>query len=235
MAYVVGDTARVRYEVRDPSTGALTDAAVTAAVTKPDGMPLVPDPTPVHVGVGVYDASWTLTVAGTWRWAFTATGAVADTTDAAVYVWPVGATLPWVPTRRQVAKYVPERTVPVDQTSDAPFLDFADDTQPTAVQADEHIAAAVAWVAVAAGAVAVSLYAAAAEVAAVRAAGMVELSYPVRNADIDTAAALLGQADAMLAGLVEANEAAVSGDTQLGVLAQWFMPRPVSWGDSLVF
>lgn len=240
MAYVVGDNITVRYEVRDPTTGALTDAATTVAVTQPDGTPLVPAPTPTHPAAGTYDAAWPLATAGVWRWTWTATGAVADTTDGAVYVYAVGTVVPWVPTRRQVAKYIAERTVPADQSSDAPLNDFTDLTTPTAVQADEHIAAAVAWVATAAGTVTSGLYGSAAEVAAVRAAGMIELAYPVRDADVNTAVQLLAQADTWLAALVEGNEDVVDpgdggGDTVGHVLPRWAFPEPVSYGDVIIW
>lgn len=235
MVYVAGDYLTVRYEVRDPATGALTDATTAVAVTKPDGAALVPAPTPTHPAVGTYDAAWQATVAGTWRWTWTATGAEQDTTDGAVYVWPVGAALPWVPTRRQVAKYVAERTIPSDQSTDAPLNDFTDATNPTAPQADEHIAAAVAWVTARTGSVVAALYGSATEVAAVRAAGMIELSFPVRDADINTAAALLAQADRWLTALADANENAGGSTDHTGVLAQWSFPAPVTWGDELVW
>lgn len=235
MAYVAGDYITVRYEVRDPATGALTDATTTVAVTKPDGTTLTPAPTPTHPATGTYDAAWLTTAAGTWRWTWTATGAEQDVTDGAVYVWPVGTVVPWVPTRRQAAKYIAERTLPADQSTDVPLNDFTDATNPTAPQADEHIAAAVAWVASRVGTLGVSLYDDAAEVAAVRAAGMIELAYPVRNSDVDTATALLAQADRGRADLIFANEAAVGGDPPDGLLPVWAFPTPVTWGDQLIW
>jgi hypothetical protein len=231
MAYVVGDTITARYEVRDPATGALTDATVTAAVTKPDGTTLTPAPTPIHVSTGVYDSTWTATVLGVWRWTYVASGAVADTTDGAVYVWPVGAVVPWVPTRRQAAKYIAERTLPADQSGDVPLNDFTDATNPTGPQADEHISAAVAWVTAAAGVVDPGLYQQASEAAALRAAGMIELAYPVRDADINTASSLLAQAAAARKDLVAANTG--TGEGQTGTLPLWAFPDPVAWGDDL--
>lgn len=233
MAYVAGDYITVRYEVRDPATGALTDATTAITVTKPDGTALSPAPTPTHPATGTYDAAWLTTVAGVWRWTWTATGAEQDVTDGAVYVWPVGAVVPWVPTRRQAAKYVAERTLPADQSSDVPLNDFTDATNPTAPQADEHIAAAVAWVSTAAGPVDVALYGDAAEVAAVRAAGMIELAYPVRNSDLDTAQALLTQADRGRADLIKANTG--TGDGNTGLLPVWAFPTPITWGDTLIW
>lgn len=232
MALTVGDPITARYELRDPLTDAPTDATVTVAVTRPDGT-AEPPVGATHVTTGVYDATWIADVAGVWRWTFTATGALSDTTEGAAYVWAAGTVVPWVPGRRQVAKYVAERSVPADQSSDVPLNDFTAATNPTAPQADEHIAAAVAWVSAACGQVVAALYASATEVAAVRAAGMIELSFPVRNADIDTAQVLLGQADRWLTTLVEANEDAGGGSGHAGVLSAWQFPAPVAWGDDL--
>lgn len=234
MALTAPDPITALYELRDPLSGTLTDATVTVAVTRPDGTALTPAPTVSHPGTGRYAATWP-SEAGLWRWTFTATGVLADTTEGAVYVWSAATVVPWVPGRRQVAKYVAERTVPADQSSDVPLNDFTDLTSPTAPQADEHIAAAVAWVTAGCGTVVPALYGSATEVAAVRAAGMIELSYPVRNADIDTAQALLAQADRWLAALAEANEDAGGGTDHAGVLAQWQFPPPVAWGDQLIW
>lgn len=234
MALTVGDPITARYELRDPLTGELTDATVTVAVVRPDGTAQPPVGT-VHASTGVDDATWLADVAGVWRWTFTATGTLADTTEGAAYVWPAASVVPWAPGRRQVAKYVAERTVPADQSTDAPLNDFTDVTNPTAVQADEHVAAAVAWVTARTGVVVAALYGSATEAAAVRAAGMIELSFPVRNADINTATALLEQADRWLTALAEANENAGGGTDHTGVLARWSFPTPVTWGDELVW
>jgi hypothetical protein len=232
MALVVGDPITARYEVRNPATGALTNATVTIAVTKPDGtsLGLV---TPTNTGTGIYDASWTANTAGTWRWVYTATGTVSDTSEGAVYVYPAGTTVPWRPGRKQVAKYVPERTLAADQLSDTPLNDFTDATTPTATQADDHIDGAVSWVALRVGTLDPSLYVDAAEVAAIRAAGLIELSFPVRDGDINTGQALLAQADAMVERLVVANEGASPGTSAPGLLSVWIMPPPVAWGDRL--
>lgn len=233
MALVVGDPITARYEVRNPATGALTNATVAIVVTKPDGSVLSPGPTPANVATGTYDSAWLTTTAGIWRWTYTATGTVTDTTEGAVYVWPAGTVVPWRPGRKQVAKYVPERTLAADQLTDVPAGDFTEATVPTATQADDHIEAAVSWVALRTGTLDPSVYVDAAEVAAIRAAGMIELSYVIRDGDVNTGQALLAQADAMIERLVLANEAANPGTSAPGLLAQWFMPEPVAWGDRL--
>jgi hypothetical protein len=233
VALVVGDPITARYEVRNPATGALTNATVTITVTKPDGTLLSPGPTPGNVGTGTYDTAWLTTVPGVWRWTYTATGTVSDTSEGAAYVFPAGTVVPWRPGRKQVAKYVPERTLQADQLSDVPLNDFTDLTTPTATQADDHIDAALSWVALRTGAVDASLYVDAAEVVAIRAAGMIELSAPVRNADISTAEALLAQADLMIERLVLANEAASPITSAPGLLSAWAFPDPEPLGDSL--
>lgn len=233
----VGDPVVARYELRDPVAGALADATVTVAVTRPNGTALTPVAT-VRLSTGQYTATWPSDGPGVWRWTFTATGAVADTFEGAQFVWPAGTVVPWLPGRRQVAKYVAERTLVADQSSDVPLSDFTDLTNPTGPQADEHIAAAVAWIGSRCGTVAVPLYGAATELAAVRAAGMIELSFPVRDADINTAQALLAQADAWLTALCEANEDIDVTDPTGGpghVLSAWRFPAPVAWGDELIW
>jgi hypothetical protein len=83
------------------------------------------------------------------------------------------------------------------------------------------------------GTLTAAMYPDASAVAAVRAAGMIELSFPVRDADINTGQALLAQADAMLTRLVDANEAASPGTAAPGILSAWAFPDPVVWGDRL--
>lgn len=72
----VGDQVDTRYVV-EPN-GVLTDATTVLTVTDPAGN--VSTPTPTHTSLGVYDASFTLTTAGTWFWYWTASGTVIDVT-----------------------------------------------------------------------------------------------------------------------------------------------------------
>lgn len=206
-----------------------------------DGPPAAPTlvqsyPAPVRDGLGRYHQdipATDLVTAGRYRFVWTTTGTAAGVVVKSFDVFdPLGPDT-W-PTRAQVAKYVPMRTLPADETSDIPGTDFGGLSTPNGEQVDDHIAAAVGWVAARCGAVGDTLWAQAAEVAAVRAAGMIELSYPVRDADVNTAQALLAQADQMLTGLCEANED-VSSDPSLPghVLPQWSFPVPVAWGDTV--
>ena len=72
----VGDQVDTRYIVAP--NGTLTDATVVLTVTDPAGNPTTPSVT--HTSPGVYDASFTLTTAGTWFWYWTASGTVVDVT-----------------------------------------------------------------------------------------------------------------------------------------------------------
>lgn len=235
--FVVGDSLTSRYEVRDPITGALTNATVTLAVTLPDGSTLAPPPTTANPGTGVYTGSWAGTVDGLWRWTWTASGAVTDKSDGAVYVWPLATALPWVPARRAVAALVPTRTVSQDGTDPVLTGTFTDLTSPTAVQADEILAQAVSWVAMRTGTVDASLYEAARSVAAMRAAGMVLTAYPLGDAEADTDAARrwLDLALADLIALVIANTATGTDDGPgTPVVGAYSFPDPVRWGDGYV-
>jgi hypothetical protein len=239
--YPAGQPIRLSTAVRDASGTPVTPGGISLIVRRPDLTPAT-FPTPATDGVGLYhqDLSTTdLAQLGTYRyeWVTTGTGAGVSPPPQTFDVYDPLAASVW-PARSQVAKYVPERTVPADQSSDQPGADFGPLTTPTPAQADDHIAAAVDWVASATGTIAAALYSAAAEVAAVRAAGMIELAYPVRDADINTAQALLGQADRWLAALVEANEDVNVTDPGGGpghVLPVWSFPTPVAWGDTLVW
>jgi hypothetical protein len=234
MAVVVGDRPSLTYTLRDPATGALTDGTVVCAVTRPDGTSPAA-PAVVRDSLGQYHAVTTVDQAGLWRWTFTSSGAVVDTTDGALYVWPVGQALPWIPGLRQVARYVMSRTVPIDTTSDDPLGTFTAATVPDDTQVYEELAAAVGWVSLRVGTVDPSLYQQAGDVAALRAAGMVELSYPVRDADVNTAAELLRQAEAALKDLAAANSGVTGTEPGTGVLLpQWSFPDPVAWGDRLM-
>lgn len=232
--FVVGDPVTARYEVRDPTTGQLTDASVSVAVTRPDGIPYSPVPTVTRLSVGAYAATWAGDVFGLWRWTFTASGAVTDKADGAVYVWPLATALPWVPTRSAVAALVPTRTLGQDGSDPVLAGTFTEATSPTAVQADELVSQAVSWVAMRTGTVDASLYEGARAVAAMRAAGMVLLAYPLGDAEADPDAAkrLLDLAATDLVALVAANTATGTDDGPgTPVVGQYSFPDPVDHGD----
>jgi hypothetical protein len=239
--YPAGQPVRLTTTVRDADGTLVTPGTIALTLQRPDLTTAV-FAAPTATGVGQYrqDLSTTdLAQLGTYRyeWVTTGTGAGVSPPPTTFDVFDPLAASQW-PTRAQVAKYVPYRTIPADQSSDAPTNDFGALTTPTGEQADEHIAAAVAWVGARCGPIVPALYGSAGEVAAVRAAGMIELSYPVRDAGVNTAAALLEQAEAWLTGLCEANEDLDVTDPGGGVghvLPQWSFPAPISFGDELIW
>lgn len=237
--YPAGQPIRLSTTVRDATGTLVTPGGISLTVLRPDAT-LTVFAAPTADGVGQYHQDLSavdLAQVGDYLYEWTTTGTGAGVMVGALTVYEALAVGVY-PTRPQVAKYVPQRTIVADQSSDLPGTDFGPLTTPTADQADDHIAAAVLWVADRCGTLDASLYGTAAAVAAVRAAGMIELSYPVRDADINTAEQLLAQADAWLTALCEANEATDGGgggDTPSGVLARWAFPAPVAWGDTLVW
>jgi hypothetical protein len=229
--YDIGDVARTRVTVRD-SAGVLTNATVAHTYQRPDlttGVGSV-----VNDGTGLYHADIALTTAGEWRWDFDITGAVTGSESGALYVrvdW--SAPVPWVPSLRQVADYVPTRTVPVDTPgSMVPLGTFSSTTVPTDEVVDRIARAAAAWVSSRAGVVDAGLYEMAGAVAAVRAAAFVELAYPTRDGDAAVYEELFKQADAGLAALIVANGAAGGTPPGDGLLPYWSFPDPAFDSDT---
>lgn len=72
----LGDAHSIRYEARDPITQALTNATVALTVTAPDGT--TSNPTVTNTSTGIYDAKFTTTQVGIWRWKWAVTGAITD-------------------------------------------------------------------------------------------------------------------------------------------------------------
>jgi hypothetical protein len=71
----VGDRLNLTYLVYN-SSGVLTNATVVLTVTDPSGD--VTTPTVTNSSTGTYDASFTLSEAGTWTWKWAASGTVVD-------------------------------------------------------------------------------------------------------------------------------------------------------------
>jgi len=140
----------------------------------------------------------------------------------------------WAPTLEQVAGYVTSRTIDLTTPgSDTPLGTFTANTWPTDVQVNSLIEVACRWVTTRTGPIDDTLADHAGDVAALRAAGMVELSYPVRNADVDTATLLLGQAEKAKADLVAAMQTVTGVDpTPVGsALPAFSFPDPHWYGD----
>jgi hypothetical protein len=116
-------------------------------------------------------------------WHVTGNGGGVQSEKVWVEALPEPGGVAWRPTRERVATYIPERTVEVDrQSGGQPVLDFTPDTRPTARQMDQQIEDAVAWVSTACGDLHESLHDTARGLAAIRAAGMAEISWPVQRA-----------------------------------------------------
>lgn len=115
----------------------------------------------------------------------------------------------WAPDLEDVADYVTSRTVDSSTPgSDEPLGTFSPDTYPTDIQVGRLIAGATQWVVNVTGDIVESLRDTAKDVAAMRAAALVEISYPVRDDDIEVANTLLEQARAARDELVAANRSA---------------------------
>lgn len=140
-------------------------------------------------------------------------------------------TVPWAPALEDVANYVTSRTVDAETPgSDTPTGTFNELTYPTDVQVDRLIAGATSWVVNVAGVIVPDLEDTAREVAAMRAAALVELTYPVRDGDIDeVASVLLEQATLARDELVIANRAGGSSGVSATATPLGCFPEATVW------
>lgn len=91
--YDIGDVATVTTRLRD-AAGQLVDADVVIAVTRPDGTALSPVPTVEdNGGLGLFKAAFALDMAGTWRYTWSASGAVTALDAGQLEVAAVGRVL----------------------------------------------------------------------------------------------------------------------------------------------
>lgn len=228
------DTTAVTLAIHSPADTSLAGTAATVDA----GVVLVNDD---GVNVKRFTASAVQYPAGGWwvrSWQVTGVGASEPDERFFVAPNPTAGGPMWSPTREQVADYIPERTVEIDRLSSGqPVLTFTADTRPSARQVDRQIIGAVGWITTACGDLDDTLHEAASDVAAIRAAGMAEISWPVRDGDISAGQALLAQADAGLKSLKERNDlltvAPVDPDKNLLLPVYSFPPAP-SWGDHLL-
>jgi hypothetical protein len=174
-------------------------------------------------------------VGGWWVRSWDVTGVGACQPDERLFVAPnPSAGGPsWTPTRERVAAYIPERTVEINRLSDGqPVLTFTSDTRPSGLQVDRQIEDAVGWVTTTCGDLHESLFETARGLAALRAAGMAEISWPVRDGDINAGQALLTQADNGLKALKERNEALTGVDPDNPhLMPVYSFPCPEPYGD----
>lgn len=230
--YPYDDSTAVTLEVRPPGVtpydaGVCTPTLVTVDI---DGIPtLVQRWTAPPVATGAPYGYWVL------AWSITGTGT--DAPEQRFYVAPPpssGGPL-WVPSRQRVATYIPERTVEVDRLSNGiPVLDFNSDTRPTSDQIDFQIEDAVGWVSVTCGEIDATLHEAARGLAALRAAGMAEASWPVRDGDLNAAQLLLTQADNALKALKTRNDLLTAepiDPDKAALMPVWSFPAPSRYGD----
>lgn len=141
----------------------------------------------------------------------------------------------WAPALTDIGNYITSRTLDNSTPGDAtPTGTFNEDTYPTDAQVQSLVDGGCEWVTVKTGVIDASLTDLAQSVAAIRIAGMVELSYPLRDADVTNAQQLLDEATAMRTDLAAANIAITGVDpssTAAELVPQWSMPDPVWYGD----
>lgn len=144
----------------------------------------------------------------------------------------------WAPSLEQVADHIPTRTRPVSPPGATEYLNtFTAQTTPTDEQAGRRIAAAVVEVQGAVASIAATIPTTpdwlpklASEAAALRAAAMIELAYPDRDADVEVYTQLDQRATAALQRLLDALANTDTG-TEGSLLPQYEFPDPVWWGD----
>lgn len=139
----------------------------------------------------------------------------------------------WAPSLPQVATYVPERTVTLTTPGEESALNtFSDDTTPTSAQVTDFITAAVRHVQMKVGAsIDATLYDAATAAAAMRTAGLVELSYPVRDGDLNVGDRWIKLADDAIEQIRTANADPTAGTRPDPLLPVYSFPDPPVYGD----
>lgn len=141
----------------------------------------------------------------------------------------------WAPTLEQVADHVPYMTVDTVTPGSQEYLGvFNDQTTPTDEQAQRLIDAAWPSVEAAVGVMVEQVWPLAQTVAALRAAAAIVRAYPRDDGDLARAAALDARADADLARLIAANDAAGGAGPGVDLMPIYSFPSPVPWGDDLL-
>jgi hypothetical protein len=228
-----GDTVTLRWEHRDPITGAPADPATATAVRREVATATDTTLTVTHPAVGTYQAEAAFPTSGDWLIIWTSTGP-AEVDEYAVYARPAGQAASWAPTLRRVASFIPSRTRAV-VTDNNPVGTFNDDTWPTGDMVDELVGSAVAVVSGRVGTpVAIPAYGLAQTAAALWTAWMVELGYPERDADVQAYSELRKEAENLIKQATAVNIGAGGGtdvipdvDGRPDVLSMWSFPDPV--------
>lgn len=239
------DKVPLRVETRNAAQALVTTGSVVFTVTAPNGT-AGSGVAATETSTGLWDVDIDLTTSpylgqpGQYVWRAVATGAVAGEFGGWFIVRARRTAGPvWTPELDAVADWIPARTLSSIAT---PGLEeylgtFTSTTTPTDEQASRQIVNAVGHVQSRVGVtVDPALYDQARAATACLAAAYVELSYPTRDADLNTYDRLLAQANVMLDELVDANVAATGNPGSLGqtLLPQWSYPDPVSWGDQII-
>lgn len=144
----------------------------------------------------------------------------------------------WAPSLEQVADHIPTRTRPIEPPGSTEYLNtFTAQTTPTDEQARRRITAGVVEVLGAVAAISGTIPATpdylpklASEAAALRAAALIELAYPDRDADVNVYEQLNQRADAALQRLLDAITNQDPG-TEGSLLPQSEFPDPPWYGD----
>lgn len=146
------------------------------------------------------------------------------------------ATPTWAPSLEAVADYITSRTLDSSTPGDdTPLGTFTPTTYPTDVQVLRLIDGASSWLTNAVGTLVPALEDSASAIVAMRTAGLVELSYPERDADITIGPTLLNEANAALEGLKAANVAGGGVGVTVGATPLGHFPLPSCWrGDDPV-
>jgi hypothetical protein len=180
-------------------------------------------------GGKTWTTSHLVTSEGEWLFTWTVEGAGAGVKFYSAWVSNTPP-LPWYPGLRDVADYVPLRTVPVDTPTNEPLMTFDTTTVPTGEQVYRQIASAVTWVSSYVGVVPRRSFDAAKDLAALRAATLVELSYPVRGGDTEIVNTLVRLCADALRGLLEALKRDDSDPQRFPLVAGSF-PSPTTVED----
>ncbi len=227
----VGDVRQPTLDVAafDGSPGDATTAAA-CAVTAPGAAPQTLDTaTPDGGATWIADAYTCGTPTGRWVETWTVTGRGADTfyTVVLVHAAPTAGGQTWIPTREQVAAIIPRRThVGAADGWGKTQGTFSDLTRPNARQCDDLIIQSAQWVELATGPIANPAYVETATTcAALRTAGMIELTWPDSSDEISNAKVLLEQADRLRRDLAAANTTLEGADPiRPAVLPVWSFP-----------
>jgi hypothetical protein len=239
MAPQLGDPVTLTYELRDPYTGALTDATVTAAAKNTDDATTAAV-TVDHAGLGTYNASLMPATAGVWEVTFTSSGALTASDSVRVFVAADAAPPAWAPTLRQVGSFVPTRTRAIG-VDNAYTGTFSATTEPTSEQAAAIIGSACAYVQGKVGFPLVSQAFSQLQVAAALwAAYWIELAYPERDNDVSVATQLRADAEEAIGNardynLANGGGAATDEQGQPSTLVAWAFPAPPRYADRATF